>query len=89
MKLRFAEPRSENYENPAPVRNDHSKEEIIELAMQAFEWKEAKCLSWYKLQTAHLGGNSPMELVQRKQTAKIIAYLQQKAAERKSRDLLK
>jgi hypothetical protein len=69
-------------EDPAPCRDDHTKDEIITLAMNAFQWKELKCLSWYKLQTPHLGGNSPMELVQRRQTSKIIEYLNQKVAER-------
>jgi hypothetical protein len=64
------------------VRDDLTKDEVIRLAMHAFQWKELKCLSWYKLQTPHLGGNSPMELVQRKQTSKIVAYLKKKESER-------
>ena len=63
-------------------REDLTKDEVVRLAMLSFGWKELKCLSWYKLQNPHLGGNSPMELVQRKQTAKLVTFLKQKAAER-------
>ena len=80
MKLKFAEPNAQNYEPEAAEREDLSKEEVIQLAMESYQWKELKCLSWYKLQNPHLGGNSPMELVQRKQTAKIVSFLKKKAA---------
>ena len=60
-------------------REDLNKDEVIRLAMESFQWKELKCLSWYKLQNVHLGGNSPMELVQRKQTGLIIEFLKNKA----------
>ena len=83
MKFKFAEPKAEQYEKDQPVRDDHSKEEIIELAMEAFEWKESKCLSWYKLQIPQLNGNSPMELVQRGQTSKIIDFLDKRHLELK------
>ncbi len=63
-------------------REDLTKDDVIQLAMQCFGWKELKCLSWYKLQNPSLGGNSPMELVQRKQTAKIVVFLKSKAAVR-------
>jgi hypothetical protein len=59
-------------------RDDLTKEEVIQLAMQCFNWKEAKCISWYKLQNPLLGGNSPMELVQREQTSKILVFFAQK-----------
>lgn len=81
MKLKFAEPRSQPPSTSEVDRDDLTKEEVIALAMEAFQWKELKCLSWYKLQNPHLGGNSPMELVQRKQTSKIVAFLRKKAAE--------
>ena len=63
-------------------RDDLNKNEVIKLAMEAFQWKEAKVISWYKLQNPHLGGNSPMELVQRKQTLKLIDFLKQKTLDR-------
>lgn len=84
MKLKFAEPRDPR-ETKEPIgedRDDLTKDEVIRLAMEAFQWKELKCLSWYKLQNRHLGGNSPMELVQRHQTSKIVAFLRRKASER-------
>ena len=69
-------------------RDNLTKDEVIRLAMQTFGWKEAKCLSWYKLQNKLLGGNSPFELVQRQQTSKIVAMLRQKQdlKERTDRD---
>ena len=67
---------------PSDDRDDLTKEEVIRLAMDSFQWKELKCLSWYKIQNRFLGGNSPKELVQRKQTSKIIAFLKQKAIDR-------
>lgn len=79
MKLKFAEPNPEKYETQTD-RDDLTKEEVVKLAMDSYQWKEAKCLSWYKLQNKYLGGNSPMELVQRKQTAKIVDFLRKKAA---------
>lgn len=63
------------------ARDDLTKAEVIALAMQSFRWKEAKCLSWYKLQNVHLGGNSPMELVQRQQTSLIVEFLRRKSAD--------
>ena len=80
--MRFADPRSEVEVEPYTVRNDHTKEEVIQFAMDALQWKEAKCLSWYKLQIPQLGGNSPKELVQRGQTSRVIEYLLQKKRER-------
>ncbi len=82
MKLKFAEPKAEQYEQPVKARDDLTKEEVVALAMECFQWKELKCLSWYKLQIAALGGNSPKELVQRKQTSKIVAFLEMKRLER-------
>ncbi|MBS1958289.1 MAG: hypothetical protein JST80_02335 [Bdellovibrionales bacterium] len=63
------------------TRDDLTKNEVIALAMSSFKWKEAKCLSWYKLQNVHLGGNSPMELVQRGQTGLIVEFLRRKRDE--------
>jgi len=80
MKLKFAEPDPEQYDENANERDNHSKDEIIEIAMDAYQWKEAKVLSWYKLQIPQLGGNSPKELVQRGQTSKLITFLQKKKA---------
>lgn len=59
-----------------------TKEEIVRLAMDAFGWKEAKCLSWYKLENKFLGGNSPFELVQRGEEDKVVAFLKSKRRER-------
>ncbi len=67
---------------PIEERDDLTKEEVIQLAMDCFQWKELKCLSWYKIQNRFLGGNSPKELVQRGQTAKIVVFLKQKAQDR-------
>ena len=78
MKLRFAEPKAEQYETPVQERDDLTKDEVITLAMECFQWKELKCLSWYKLQNPSLGGNSPKELVQRKQTGKLVVFLNSK-----------
>ena len=64
------------------ARDDLNKAEVIRLAMDSFLWKESKCLSWYKLQNSYLGGNSPMELVQRQQTSKIVVFLKKKALDR-------
>ena len=72
MKLKFAEPDSKKYDEATPEREDLSKAEILKLAMDAYAWKESKCVSWYKLQIPQLGGNSPMELVQRGQTGKLV-----------------
>jgi hypothetical protein len=80
MKIKFAEPKSEHYDEDAQARDNHSKEEIIEIAMDAYQWKEAKVLSWYKLQIPQLGGNSPKELVQRGQTSTLITFLKKKKA---------
>ena len=74
------------FQIPEDRLNQLNKDEVIEMAMHAFQWKELKCLSWYKLQTPHLGGNSPMELVQRGATARIVEYLNQKAQERKGQE---
>lgn len=81
MKLKFAEPKADQYEKPAKARDDMTKDEIVALAMECFQWKELKCLSWYKLQNPHLGGNSPKELVQRGQTSKIVEFLESKRFE--------
>ena len=67
-------------------RDDLTKDEVIRLAMRSFGWKELKCLSWYKLQNPNLGGNSPMELVQRGQTGKLVEFLERKAAEKERRE---
>ena len=68
--------------DPSDDRDDLTKEEVIQLAINSFQWKELKCLSWYKIQNRFLGGNSPKELVQRQQTSKIVAFLKQKAIDR-------
>ena len=80
LKLKFAVPKPEQYDENAPERENHSKEEIVELAMDAFQWKEAKVLSWYKLQIPQLSGNSPKELVQREQTSTLVTFLKKKKA---------
>lgn len=59
-----------------------TKQEIIALAMESFGWKEAKCLSWFKLENKLLGGNSPFELMQRGETDKVVQFLKRKRAER-------
>lgn len=49
MKLKFAEPNPEKYETQTD-RDDLTKEEVVKLAMDSYQWKEAKCLSWYNFQ---------------------------------------
>ncbi|MBC7396671.1 MAG: hypothetical protein H7333_04435 [Bdellovibrionales bacterium] len=68
--------------DPIEERDDMTKEEVIQLAMDCFLWKELKCLSWYKLQNPSLSGNSPKELVQRGQTSKLVVFLKKKAQDR-------
>lgn len=63
-----------------------TKEEVVRLAMDAFGWKEAKCISWYKLENKLLGGNSPFELVNRGEADRVIAFLKSKRAERGDED---
>jgi hypothetical protein len=88
MKLRFADPKvaAQRASDSEVRKENHTKEEIIELAMEAFQWKEAKCLSWYKLQIPQLGGNSPLELVQRQQTSRIIDFLGKARSNREKQD---
>ena len=74
ITLKFAEPKSQDYA-PETARDDLTKEEVIQLAMDAFDWKELKCIAWYKLEIKGLAGNSPKELVQRGQTSKIVELL--------------
>jgi hypothetical protein len=80
MKIKFADPNPEDYSEDRAERDNHSKDEIIEIAMDAYQWKEAKVLSWYKLQIPQLGGNSPKELVQRGETSTLVIFLKKKKA---------
>jgi hypothetical protein len=88
MKLKFAEPDSTKYDEPISDREDLSREEVIRLAMDTYAWKESKCVSWYKLQIPQLGGNSPMELVQRGQTGKLVSFLRKKLDEREKNETI-
>jgi hypothetical protein len=65
-------------------RDDLTKDEVVALAMAKLQWKETKVLSWYKLQIPGLGGNSPKELVQRRETSKIVAFLNGKIYNRQT-----
>ena len=60
---------------PGSFREDLTREEVIQLAMTAYGWTERKCSDWYKLEVKGLNGNSPKELVERKQTGKIVEFL--------------
>jgi hypothetical protein len=63
---------------------DHKKtrQDVIDIAMKKLNWKKPKVLSWYKLENHHLGGASPEELVNRGESARVIAFLERRERER-------
>lgn len=66
-----------------PIRTDGlTREQVIEMAQDAFGWSMQKILSWYELENAGLNKSRPSELVDRGDTDKIIAFLAKRKAER-------
>lgn len=61
-----------------------SQEEIIAMAMEAFEWPYKKVMSWYQLENANLKHARPCELVERGNTDPIVELLNRRANELKN-----
>lgn len=60
-----------------------SQEEIIAMAMEAFEWPYKKIMSWYRLENKSLNDARPCELVERGNTDPIVELLKRRAYELK------
>jgi hypothetical protein len=59
---------------------------IIKLAKDCLNWKEAKIISWYKLENRWLGGVSPHELVNRGEGQKVIDFLESRRSDPNSEE---
>ena len=66
------------------MNDELTRDQVIRLAMQTFGWTERKCTDWFKLEIKGLNYNSPMELVNRKETGKIVELLNREARQRNS-----
>ncbi len=60
-----------------------SQEQVIQMAMKAFEWPYKKIMSWYIKENAALKYARPSELVERGNTDPIVELLKRRENERK------
>lgn len=71
--------------NPHPTPEGEkviTSEDIILLAIECFNWKRPKVVSWFNKENARLKKARPSELVDRGQGKLVVEFLESKKAER-------